>query len=414
MKTIQIVRDDLYHFCRNGFVGNFQLMPVTVEEHLRTIRHLIEYMQNNNLNIYLIEVGRSFIVQYSHEHNLSHVPELRICRAVHLLDLLIKDEAYTLKSHFIEYLFPGEVGEYSKAYISRLKNEHRLCESSVSCYSSILNQFSIYMEMHNVTTQTLSYDSLIEFFLSARNYRPQVMMLLKRFLQYLYEEGKTQINMSYALVNAKILRKEKLPSYYDKVEIKKIESAIDRNYPTGKRDYAIVLLASRLGLRASDIVSLTFKDIDWDHNTITIIQQKTQKCIHLPLLSEVGDAIIDYSMNSRPKTTLKTIFLTADHPFRKLSAARISTRINEYINKAHININGRHKGAHSLRHSLAVSLLQNGTSLPIIKDCLGHGSSESTMCYLNVDVPSLMNCSLDVPPVDIHFYTQKGGIFYEW
>lgn len=85
--------------------------------------------------------------------------------------------------------------------------------------------------MHNVTTQTLSYDSLIEFILSARNYRPQVMMLLKRFLQYLYEEGKTQINMSYALVNAKILRKEKLPSYYDKVEIKKIESAIDRNYP---------------------------------------------------------------------------------------------------------------------------------------------------------------------------------------
>lgn len=138
MKTIQIVRDDLYHFCKNGFVGDFQLMPVTVEVHLRTIRHLIEYMQKNNLNIYSLEVGRSFIVQYSYEHNLSHVPELRISRAVHLLDLLVKDEAYTLKSHFIEYLFPGEVGEYSKSYISKLRNEHRLCESSVSCYSSIL------------------------------------------------------------------------------------------------------------------------------------------------------------------------------------------------------------------------------------------------------------------------------------
>ena len=208
-------------------------------------------------------------------------------------------------------------------------------------------------------------------------------------------------------------RKEKLPSYYDKDEILKIESVVDRSSPIGRRDYAIILLASRLGLRASDIVSLTFANLDWDNSLIILLQQKTKKDISLPLLPEVGNAIIDYIRNGRPQANLKTVFLTAGHPYRKMSPSRVSTRLSEYINKVGISTRGRHKGCHSLRHSLATSLLQSGASLLVIKECLGHESSESTMCYLAVNIPSLLDCSLDVPPVDERFYRQKGGIFYE-
>ena len=99
--------------------------------------------------------------------------------------------------------------------------------------------------------------------------------------------------------------KEKLPSYYSKEEILQFENQIDRLSIVGKRDYAMFLLASRLGLRSSDIRLLQFSDIDWDKNEIRIIQKKTKKPVILPLLEDVGTAIIDYVMNARPDKKTK-------------------------------------------------------------------------------------------------------------
>jgi integrase len=220
-------------------------------------------------------------------------------------------------------------------------------------------------------------------------------------------------DLSIYLKSVKPHRKEALPSCYDPEDVIRVENAIDRRSNIGKRDYAMVLLASRLGLRSSDIRMLEFKDIDWDNSEIKIVQYKTKRHLTLPLLADVGDAIIDYVKNSRPTSRLKNIFLTCTHPYKPCGSATVSSIVKRYFVESGVDCKGRHTGAHALRHSLATAMLGNGTTLPVISGVLGHETSESTMYYLGVDVSSLLKCSLDVPPVDESFYMQKGGILYE-
>ena len=106
----------------------------------------------------------------------------------------------------------------------------------------------------------------------------------------------------------RVRKEERIPSFYNKDEVATIENSIDRSGSVGKRNYAILLLATRLGLRASDIAALSFNNIDWDKNLITLIMQKTGKIIELPLLPEVGNAIIAYLKYGRPKSILPQVF----------------------------------------------------------------------------------------------------------
>ncbi|MFA6701548.1 MAG: hypothetical protein WCS06_02620, partial [Dysgonamonadaceae bacterium] len=196
--------------------------------------------------------------------DIGHLPKLRLNRAIVLLNMITNGESYKLKSRAVMHEFPGEVGRMAREFINHLRQSSKISESSSFCYGSILNHLSIYMDMRGIVLNSMNHDNLAGFFSSSHNSRSQVVILVKRFLQFLYEEGKTRVNLSCALANVRYTRKEKLPSYYDKDEILKIESVVDRTSPIGKRDYAIILLASRLGLRASDIVSLTFANLDWD------------------------------------------------------------------------------------------------------------------------------------------------------
>lgn len=182
--------------------------------------------------------------------------------------------------------------------------------------------------------------------------------------------------------------------------------------PVGKRDYAILLLATRLGLRASDICRLEFDHLDWDHNVIAFIQYKTKKSIELPLLTDVGEAIVNYLRYGRPISGHSEIFLSARPPYRPMFRWGINGVISRIMRESGVDISKRKFGPHAMRHSLASRLLANGVSLPVISESLGHESSLSTMEYLRVDLSSLMKCALDVPPVNSAFYEQKGGIFY--
>jgi integrase len=157
-------------------------------------------------------------------------------------------------------------------------------------------------------------------------------------------------------------------------------------------------------LRSSDIVNLKFENIDWDNNIISLTQVKTREIITLPLLNDVGNAIIDYVQHGRPNqsTKLKYVFVSQDLPYRKINT--ISFIVKNAIIKSGIDARGRHRGSHSLRHSLATKLMNNGAQLPTIKEVLGHKSIESSSYYLDVNLNSLLECSHDVPLVDADFY----------
>jgi integrase len=175
----------------------------------------------------------------------------------------------------------------------------------------------------------------------------------------------------------------------------------------------MLILAVRLGLRASDISALEFRHLLWADNTISFNQYKTNQRIELPLPADVGESIIDYIKYARPTSNDTHLFLERVYPNNPVCAKKVSQTANRIILASGVHIGDRKHGSHALRHTMAGLLLEQKTPLPVISDLLGHTSIQTSMCYLRIDTESLRQCALEVPVVAEAFYTQKGGAFYE-
>jgi integrase/recombinase XerD len=173
--------------------------------------------------------------------------------------------------------------------------------------------------------------------------------------------------------------------------------AIDRGSPLGKRDYAILILVVKLGIRAGDIKALELSDLNWSSKTITITQEKTKVEVTYPILHDVGWALIDYLQNARPTCDVPYLFVRLNAPFEAFGEnANLHNIITKYTRLAGINVpRGKRHGLHSLRHSLASTLLEQGASLAVISEILGHVDSKSTSVYLHTDLGGLQACVLD-------------------
>ena len=222
--------------------------------------------------------------------------------------------------------------------------------------------------------------------------------VLRRTLRYLYSINIITTDLSAVLPKIRYSKKAKIPSAYTKNEIEQMINGIDRGNPKGKRDYALILLAARLGLRASDIANLTFSSFKWDKNIIEIVQQKTGKIVVLPLLNDVGEAIIDYIRYSRPKSDESFVFLKLNAPNDIMRANSIHGVVYTRLKSAGIKIPpGKKHGPHALRHSLASALLENDVPMPVITEALGHSNADSTSVYMKIDITKLRECAVEVP-----------------
>lgn len=233
--------------------------------------------------------------------------------------------------------------------------------------------------------------------------------IIKNFFVFLFDQQILHIDFSRIIPKNNYKNQPKLPSTFTDEEIESLLKIIDRGSPRGKRDYSILLLATRLGLRASDICELTFDNILWERNAIILNQFKTKRKLELPLLPEVGNAIVDYLKHGRPVTDDNHCFIHVYGPYERMHSHDIGNMVRKYMTQAKINYSNRKHGSHCLRHSLASALLKEKVPLPVISEVLGHSSMESTMDYLRVDINALKKCALEVPPLHTFFYEQKGG-----
>ena len=170
--------------------------------------------------------------------------------------------------------------------------------------------------------------------------------------------------------------------------------------PKGKRDYAIILIACRLGLRCTDIKNLCFENFNWTEKKLCFTQSKTGQPMELPLVPDVGLAVIDYLKYGRPKVDSSRIFVRHTAPFLPFAEGdHLDQLIRAYMVKAHIPMRGKHRGMHSLRHTMSSVLLEKDTPLPVISDIIGHLDTNSTAVYLKVDMERLAECPLDFEEV---------------
>lgn len=221
---------------------------------------------------------------------------------------------------------------------------------------------------------------------------------IRIFLRHLYLNRFTVQDLSQFVTPVKTRIQTKIPSVWEKDDVLKLLAAIDRGNPSGKRDYAIILLVTRLGIRVKDINNLKFENIDWEKKCISFVQSKTNHLACLPLLKDVGWALIDYIQNGRPNIDSPFIFLTHVPPFKNYSDGNhLHATISKYLHMTDIQDQPRKKrGMHSLRHTLANRLQENKETLHTISSVLGHSSPDSASVYIKTDIELLRECSLSL------------------
>ena len=192
-------------------------------------------------------------------------------------------------------------------------------------------------------------------------------------------------------------KQARVPSVWDPADVARILEAVDRGNPCGKRDYAIILLVTRLGLRSIDVKRLEFSDFDWPGNRLSVAQAKTGRRCWLPLLKDVGWAVIDYVRAGRPASDCPQVFLRHTAPVGPFSDQdHLHQILVKHARAAHVPVSEeRRHGMHSLRHTLATRLMEDGTPVEQIADILGHQSVASTGVYLKSSLGLLARCALD-------------------
>lgn len=236
---------------------------------------------------------------------------------------------------------------------------------------------------------------------SARS-RQLVASTLRVFFKYLFVNDHVDRDWSGCLPTFRRGEHRKLPAIWTEDDLAALLTAVEQTSAIGKRDYAILLLACRLGMRISDIRTLSLDDIHWDEARLEFIQKKTGERVVLPLPSDVGESLIAYLRDARPVTEYRQVFLRHIAPYQPFADdTKLHAMISKYRQRAGISRKpGQACGMHSLRHTFATKMQKATVPLETIASLLGHQSLDSTRIYVRIDVPALRQVALDPEEVE--------------
>ena len=335
-------------------------------------------------------------------------------RAVRMLLSYQERGDFEYRTPRVEYTFPGSTGEIILRYLQH-EREKGLSVKTVEAKQLALCQFNRFLVEKKLGFSELGVTEIEDYLsLTAEGSlakRHNNANHIRQLFHYLYEFGITKKDHAIFVLEDQYRKHCKLPTIYTEDEISLMIQAVDRSSATGKRDYLVLLLASEYGWRAGDIVNFKFSQIDWNKNTISFNQSKTDVPVEFPLLASVGNAIIDYLKHGRPDSTAPEVIVAVGggKKGRPLSTSTIHSIVSRYLSTANIpHWKEKKHGPHSLRHSLATNMLKNNVSMPVISTVLGHQRTETTKIYLKVDVNKLALCAIPIPAVTSRLYKGVG------
>lgn len=376
---------------------------------------ILSYMNSRSLVDFDEKVGKECMLIF-HDGGTVTCSHRDLIKSIDVLvNVILNDNMGKRMRTPVQYPFRGEIGSAAEDYFESLKARGISEKTTIQGYKRIVSNFVEYLLENGVSHLSgIIEDCIVKFIESSQYRQKEYIGSIRLFLNYLYKEQLIAKDYSYVLRPlGKNINHIKTPSFYSPYEIRKLEESISRTSDVGKRDYGMVTLCSRLGLRVSDVANLSFKDIKWENNSINIIQHKTGNPLTLPLLPIVGNAIIDYLKNGRPKSISNKIFLSCRAPYREMNPGSVHCAIAVAFRQSGVDFGDRHHGGHALRFSLAQRMLNISTPIPIISETLGHTDVDTTRSYIKIDLTHLMRCVLDVPDTSDVFYTQRGGWFYD-
>jgi site-specific recombinase XerD len=280
-----------------------------------------------------------------------------------------------------------------EAYKAWMQGERGFTTATIQISSGYLQQFlRWYGSQHDQFSPVCLND--IDTFLgqygargNCRKSVKNMAMALRSFFKYAGTQGWCPPEVAPNIHGPRIFTQENLPYGPSWPEVTRLITSMDTNLACDIRDKAITMLFAIYGFRCTEVVTLRLEDIDWEQNLISVSRAKRRGRQTLPLVALVGNAIIRYLQEVRPRSSCREIFLTLTPPYRPLSRGGIYHVVCHRMKALSIQV--PHLGPHSLRHACATHLIVEGFSLKEIGDHLGHRGSSATRIYAKVDLPGL-------------------------
>lgn len=278
----------------------------------------------------------------------------------------------------------------SEQFAGWMRRHRGLTEGTLLVYQTLLRRF---LEKHGERPERYTADKVRTFVVShigrlSRSRARSTVTALRAFLRFLVAEGRVPAGLVLCVPKVPQWRLASLPRYLEAAEVERVVSSCDVKSSRGMRDHAILLLLSRLGLRAGDIVAMELDDIDWGRGTLRV-RGKGRREVLLPLPQDVGDAMLAYLQHGRAAAASSRLFLSSQAPVQPFQGpSAVSTLVRTALERAGV-ANPPSRGAHLLRHSAATAMLRAGGSLDTIAAVLRHQSSDTTTHYAKVDLALL-------------------------
>ncbi|MEP7106816.1 MAG: tyrosine-type recombinase/integrase [Ferruginibacter sp.] len=386
----------------------------SIRKYINTWENLRNFMIRLEIPFYSRDIGDAFIKDCFGDIPYHDLKKIQKAKVRHVQALSESHETGAIKvkrTRVPEVAFADKLGEPFKEFI-----EHSMAikrsERTIRLNKKQINTLYLDLLQCSKGIADISASYMVQYLLRLDEThkefsRNNIIKTIRVFFRYLCAEGLLQNNQEQywmSIMKPRDVRQPKIPSVYSREEVERLINAVDRGNPQGKRDYAMILLAARYGLRVSDITGLRYCNLDWVNNRIVLVQQKTGEKVEMPLSEEVGNAIIEYLKFGRPEVNEPYLFISANAPYSRLQGRGMTIAIARSMRQADIGFEERKHGPHALRHSLASNLLGLNEPLPVISEILGHSNTQSTMCYLRVDFNQLKQCALEVPCVPSSFY----------
>jgi len=391
----------------------------TIASYRRTYQRLIRYAESNQIQQYSIEVGEKWlkesfgidprlVVKNREAYNSRWYYLIRPCQCLtewQLHGYIALKKQGKLASQAIPHQFKNGY----ESYVSFCRDAD-YSERGTYTRLNRIKRMLLYFDrqgvssFNDITGRTISAFLATQIELESRTIAT-MLSSCRVFFRHLYRMGLTQNDLTEKLPVVKGNRQFKLPKVWRQEDILTVLNSIDRGNPVGKRDYSILMLITRYGLRSADVKTMKLPNLRWNENVIEIIQNKTRNPLRLPLLRDVGWAIIDYLQHGRPPSEHSEVFLTSTIPIRPfgIHSNALNSILAKRVQQAGVRLpRDVPKGMHSLRHTLASVMLANDVELPIISSTLGHVTSEATGIYLHTDISRLRECVLDPEEVLSH------------
>lgn len=375
-----------------------------MERTSRFARYLSDFMEQNNIQAYDDSIGLSFLNDIFQHRALPTQNNLKLFIA--RMNAICRGEGLVVH---VKMSKPEELPAGLENLLSCYKErcfESGLQIPTILGYEKRCRMFLKLLADDNIsdssgiTTTSVSKASL-------RIPNNSDYGAIRTFLRFLSKANYT--DRDYSFIAPTYKPPQPMPSVYTIDEIQKIEATVNLSVPSGKRNYAMLLLSTRFGIRAGDIVAMTFDALDFQSETIRITQHKTGAPLKLPMPPVIWDALQDYIKNVRGNSASPHVFLSVHPPFTKITGTNLGRIVRHIIKNAGLEPGCRKSGPHAMRSSLASSMINDNISYEVVRRTLGHTSSNAIKSYAKLDAERLKLYTLQPPTATGYFADLLSG-----